>query len=128
VSGTTSIDPSNSSVEGLSVLHPTSAYHQTRAIFDEIIKVVERLDGRRSDIVRVRMFVVSDEDVEDVGRALKDVFGDIRPTAWMVIGLRLVAPELKVEVEADAIVLWCVLSIRTVYFYVPLRLTSQPKM
>lgn len=99
VSGTTSIDPAS----GI-VLHPTSAYDQTLQIFSEIVKAIERLGGGKSDVVRVRMFVTRDEDCADVGRALKEVFGEIEPAATMIVGARFVDTNMRVEIEADAVV------------------------
>ena len=63
------------------------------------------MGGRREDITRVRMFVNADEDSEAVGGALKEALGDVRPAATMIVGSRFVAPEMKVEIEADGIVL-----------------------
>ena len=65
VSGTTAISTTGK------VLYPASAHQQALKIFDEIIDAVEALDGKKEDVVRVRMFVTRDEDAEDVeiGRA-----------------------------------------------------------
>jgi len=101
VSGTTSIDPISREI-----LYPTSAYHQTTRVFQEIITAVEAVRGSKSDIVRVRMFVTAQEDAGDVGRALKEVFGDIEPAATMIIGAKFVSPKMLVEIEADAVILW----------------------
>lgn len=58
VSGTTSLDPTTSHL-----LHVGNAKEQAIAAFTEAIKAVLQLDGRKSDVVRVRMFVkVSDHD------------------------------------------------------------------
>jgi enamine deaminase RidA (YjgF/YER057c/UK114 family) len=100
VSGTTSIDPDTGEI-----LHPTSAYHQAIRIFQEIITAVEAVGGNKTDIVRVRMFVTAQEDAGGVGRALKEVFGDIEPAATMIIGAKFVAPKMLVEIEADAVIL-----------------------
>lgn len=100
VSGTTSIDTTTSQI-----LHPTSAYNQALKIFSEITLAIEALGARKEDVVRVRMFVTADEDGEEVGRALKESFGDIGPAATMILGARFIAPEMKVEIEADALVL-----------------------
>lgn len=100
VSGTTSIDTATGQV-----LHPTSAYNQALKIFSEITLAIEALGAKKEDVVRVRMFVTADEDGEDVGRALKESFGDIWPAATMILGARFIAPEMKVEIEADALVL-----------------------
>lgn len=100
VSGTTSIDPTSGRL-----LHPDSAYDQAVVIFAEIVRAVEAVGGRREDVTRVRMFVSADEDSGAVGRALKESLGDVRPAATMIVGSRFVSPEMKVEIEADGIVL-----------------------
>ncbi|KAF8158010.1 YjgF-like protein [Crassisporium funariophilum] len=101
VSGTTAIDP----VLGRITLHPNSAYHQTLKIFSEIILALEALGATKEDVVRIRMFVTADEDSDGVGRALKEVFGKVGPAATMILGVRFVDAEMKVEIEADAVVL-----------------------
>ncbi|KAF9465235.1 YjgF-like protein [Collybia nuda] len=100
VSGTTSIDTTTGQV-----LHPTSAYNQALKIFREITLAVEALGAAKKDVVRVRMFVTDDGDGEDVGRALKESFGSVGPAATMILGARFISPEMKVEIEADALVL-----------------------
>ncbi|KAJ2921079.1 hypothetical protein H1R20_g16016, partial [Candolleomyces eurysporus] len=89
--------------------HPSSAYQQAIAIFSEIIKAVETLGGEKEDITRVRMFVTRDEDAEDVGRALKESLGGGEgdrggPAATMILGIRFVDKDMRVEIEADAVV------------------------
>ncbi|KAH7922181.1 YjgF-like protein [Leucogyrophana mollusca] len=99
VSGTTSVDLST----GL-VAHPTSAYDQAVKIFREIITAVTALGGKKEDVARVRMFVTYEGDSDEVGRALKENFGDVGPTATMIMGAKFVSPDMRVEIEADAIV------------------------
>ncbi len=100
VSGTTSIDTASGKV-----LHPKSAYDQTLKIFAEIVLAIESLGGAKSDVVRLRMFVAQEKDGEDVSRALKEVFGDVAPAATMVFGMSFVSADMRVEIEADAVVL-----------------------
>ena len=87
------------------ILHPSSAFHQALQAFSEIIRAVEALGGTKEDVVCVRMFVTRDEDSGEVGRALKEVFGDVGPAATMILGVRFVSEKMKVEIEADAVVL-----------------------
>jgi len=56
------------------------------------------------DVVRTRMYVVSADDADAVGRAHAEVFGDVRPVATMVVVARLIRPEHLVEVEVEAYV------------------------
>ncbi|KAJ3491573.1 hypothetical protein NLI96_g607 [Meripilus lineatus] len=100
VSGTTAVD-----LETGKIPPGLSAYGQAKIIFAEILKAVNALGGRREDITRVRMFVTLDEDFEDVGRALKESLGEIAPAATGIVGARFVSPDMKVEIEADAVVL-----------------------
>ena len=79
------------------------AYEQTKVILDKIIAVLAKAGAGPQDIVRTRVFVTNMEDLEAVGRAHGEVFAEIRPCATMVEVTRLVAPDLLVEIEADAI-------------------------
>lgn len=101
VSGTTSIDLSTGEV-----LHPASAYNQVIVIFAEIFRAVEGVGGRKQDITRVRVFVTHGEDTDEVGRGLKESLGEILPAATMIVGARFVSPMMRVEIEADAVILW----------------------
>jgi len=51
------------------------------------------------------MFVTRQEDTEAVGKALKESLGDVRPAATMIVGARFVDNDMRVEIEADAVVL-----------------------
>ncbi|KDR82969.1 hypothetical protein GALMADRAFT_238678 [Galerina marginata CBS 339.88] len=100
VSGTTAIDTGTGKV-----LFPKSAYDQTLKVFSEIVLAIEALGGTKTDVVRIRMFVAEEKDAEGVSRALKEVFGSVAPAATMVFGLRLINPDMRVEIEADAVIL-----------------------
>jgi enamine deaminase RidA (YjgF/YER057c/UK114 family) len=56
-----------------------------------------------SDVVRTRMFVTNIDQWGEIGRAHGEVFGSIRPAATMVEVSRLIAPEMLIEIEAEAV-------------------------
>ena len=48
------------------------------------------------------MYITHARDVEEVGRAHKELFDDVRPAASMIIVSGFVDPSLVVEVEVEA--------------------------
>lgn len=54
--------------------------------------------------VRTRLYLTRAEDIEDVGRAHGEVFGEVRPATTGVIVSGLFDPRWLVEIEADAII------------------------
>ena len=55
-----------------------------------------------SDVVRTRIYVTDISRWREIAAVHSEVFGDIRPAATMVEVAALIAPELLVEIEADA--------------------------
>ncbi|MEV6807167.1 RidA family protein [Streptomyces sp. NPDC051132] len=77
-------------------------YEQAANAFQVALSALERLGLGRDDVVRTRMYLTHARDVEEVGRAHKELFDTVRPAASMIIVSGLVDPSLVVEVEVEA--------------------------
>ena len=96
VSGTTA-----TAADG-SIVGVNDVYRQTKQCLANIESALVALGATFADVVRTRIYVVDIEGWEAVGRAHGEVFGTIRPSTSMVEVARLIAPDILVEVEADA--------------------------
>jgi enamine deaminase RidA (YjgF/YER057c/UK114 family) len=54
------------------------------------------------DVVRSRIYLSNAEDMDAVGRAHGEIFGEIRPAATMLAGISFINPKMLVEIEVDA--------------------------
>jgi enamine deaminase RidA (YjgF/YER057c/UK114 family) len=77
-------------------------YEQTVNAFNVAFAALGQLGLGRTDVVRTRMYITHARDVDDVGRAHKELFDSVRPAASMIIVAGLVDPSLVVEVEVEA--------------------------
>ena len=75
---------------------------QTREALRRIEIALNQAGAALSDVVRTRIYVTDISRWREVAAVHSDVFGDIRPAATMVEVAALIAPELLVEIEADA--------------------------
>jgi enamine deaminase RidA (YjgF/YER057c/UK114 family) len=95
VSGTTASTP-----DGLVGLN--SPYEQAIQALKNIEAALAQAGAQLSQVVRTRVYVTDISRWEEVGRAHGEFFSAIRPATSMVEVGRLIAPEMLVEIEADA--------------------------
>jgi enamine deaminase RidA (YjgF/YER057c/UK114 family) len=77
---------------------------QARDALRRIEIALQQADAALTDVVRTRIYVTDISHWREVAAVHEDVFGAIRPAATMVEVSALIAPELLVEIEADAYV------------------------
>ena len=98
VSGTTA-------VENGEVVFAGDLYQQTYFIFEKIKKVLEEAGSSMKDVTRTRMYVTDISRWEEVAKAHREFFHEIRPATTMVEVRALIDQEMLIEIEVSAIVL-----------------------
>jgi enamine deaminase RidA (YjgF/YER057c/UK114 family) len=97
VSGTVAIDATGS------VVGAGDLYVQTKYALEKIENALRELGAELRHVVRTRTFVTDIGQFEQFARAHREAFEGIDPVATCVEVKALVAPELLVEIEADAV-------------------------
>jgi enamine deaminase RidA (YjgF/YER057c/UK114 family) len=83
---------------------PADAYNQAHRCLEIVLAALAEVGAGPQDVVRTRMYLTRAEDIDDVGRAHGDVFGDVQPATTGIVVTELFDPRWLVEIEADAII------------------------
>jgi enamine deaminase RidA (YjgF/YER057c/UK114 family) len=82
--------------------HEGDPYHQTLAAFGVGLQALAAYGLTADDVFRTRMYITHVRDADEVGRAHRSLFADVRPAATMVVVEGLIDSRMMVEIELDA--------------------------
>jgi enamine deaminase RidA (YjgF/YER057c/UK114 family) len=89
-------------VSGCTAADGGGPYDQAITAFGVAFKALAQAGLGPEHVVRTRMYLTHARDVDDVGRAHKELFDAARPAASMIIVSGFVDPSMVVEVEVEA--------------------------
>lgn len=96
------VSGSTATVDG-KLQHEGDAYGQTKVTFEQVIATALAQAGHTlADVVRTRVYLANAEDMDAVGKAHGELFGEIRPAATMLAGIQFINPAMLVEIEVDS--------------------------
>jgi len=95
------VSGSTATMDGV-LQHEGDAYGQTKVAFELIERALEEGGHSLSDIVRTRMYLAEAKDMDAVGRAHGELFGETRPASTMLAGISFINPAMLVEIEVDS--------------------------
>ncbi len=78
------------------------AYAQTIQAFHNVERALASAGATLADVVQTQMFVTDISRWEEVGRAHRELFGDVMPVTAMVGVAALIDPAMLIEVQAVA--------------------------
>jgi enamine deaminase RidA (YjgF/YER057c/UK114 family) len=98
VSGTAPVAPDGSTHA------PGDAYAQAKRCTEIALAAMRELGAGPEHVVRTRMYVTDIGRWEEYGRAHAEAFGAAPPATAMVEVKSLIAPDMLIEVEVDAVI------------------------
>lgn len=77
-------------------------YEQARVAFTSAVEAIGEFGLGVESVIRTRMYLTHQRDVDDVGRAHKEFFDAVRPVSTLLVVEGFVDPRILVEVELEA--------------------------
>ncbi|GHJ38257.1 hypothetical protein Sm713_38660 [Streptomyces sp. TS71-3] len=78
-------------------------YEQARVAFAGALEAIGTVGLGADSVVRTRIYLAHARDIEEVGRAHREVFDSVRPVATLVVVSGFADPRILVEVELEAV-------------------------
>ncbi|TWV33080.1 RidA family protein [Streptomyces misionensis] len=77
-------------------------YEQTRVAFGNALDALKEFGLGVESVIRTRMYLSHVRDVDEAGRAHKELFDSVRPCTTLLVVEGFVDPRILVEVELEA--------------------------
>ncbi|MEV5984161.1 RidA family protein [Streptomyces sp. NPDC052051] len=77
-------------------------YAQAKVAFASAVEALGAFGLGVESVVRTRMYLAHPRDVDEVGRAHKELFDSVRPASTLLVVEGFVDPRILVEVELEA--------------------------
>ncbi|MFI7017595.1 RidA family protein [Streptomyces sp. NPDC050164] len=77
-------------------------YEQSKAAFTSALEAIGEFGLDIGSVVRTRMYLAHTRDLDEVGRAHKELFDSVRPVATFLVVEGFVDPRVLVSVELEA--------------------------
>ncbi|MEV5428825.1 RidA family protein [Streptomyces sp. NPDC052701] len=77
-------------------------YEQAKVAFTSAIEAIGEFGLGVESVIRTRVYLAHPRDVEEVGRAHKELFGSVRPAATLLVVEGFIDPRVLVSVELEA--------------------------
>ncbi|MEU6531194.1 RidA family protein [Streptomyces sp. NPDC046928] len=77
-------------------------YEQAKVAFTAALEAIAEFGLGPESVVRTRMYLSHPRDVDEVGRAHKEIFDQVRPVTTLLVVEGFVDPRILVEVELEA--------------------------
>ncbi|MFJ5528455.1 RidA family protein [Streptomyces sp. NPDC093261] len=77
-------------------------YEQAKVAFTSALEAIAEFGLGPESVLRTRMYLTHLRDVDEVGRAHKELFDSVRPASTLLVVEGFVDPRILVEVELEA--------------------------
>ena len=92
----------NTSFKGDVLYGEGDPYEQAKVAFTSALEAIAEFGLGVESVIRTRVYLAHPRDVDEVGRAHKELFDSVRPVATLLVVEGFVDPRVLVSVELEA--------------------------